>query len=275
MNAQECYEKSKAYHDNGQYARSQEYLQKARQLASVELPDVTPRKAVVFLAKKTYEFFEQEYNNSNEIRGIIKTYSELLATVHIETLKYRDTTDEVITNIIKPLELSDYELVSWLCTALQSSLKKKFPNHFYYIYQAFKPYGDDTSVSEKHGEIVMANITKELSNILMLVFVNELFRSIKEHYERVFQRDCPDEYRWLFTDKDKLSELWNELRGRAAMIMADCFKFMGIDIPLIDMEKIIFGDLDIVGEGADININKSIVFGPGGIKVKVTTKEED
>jgi len=73
------------------------YLKKAEQLGSeyakkwiaAKVPAVTPREAVVHLAEKANEFFEQEYKNSYEIHSIIKVYSELLAKSQMELTLYK------------------------------------------------------------------------------------------------------------------------------------------------------------------------------------------
>jgi tetratricopeptide (TPR) repeat protein len=273
MTAQECYKMGEACHAKGQYSEAQEYLQKALQLAKEELPNLTPRKAVVYLAEKANEFFEQEYKTSDEFSDIIKTYSELLARAQMEMLNYRDTTDEVINNVLKPLNLYYDKLSAWIFNTIQSSMIKKFPNKFYYTREAQKLFPDNTPDLDEFGNAVC----KELSNKLMSGFVIELYHSLKKHYERILQRDYSAEYHWFSTDKDRLDGLWNELYGRSICVVFDCLISLGLNISLTDMEKIIYGNLSIIinviGDGADINIINNFVC--ESIKVLVKTKDKE
>jgi len=279
MKAQECYEMGKAYHAQGQYEKSHKYYQKAIQLASEELPKVDAREAIKYLAEKAHEFFELEYYASSEIHNIIKKYSELLATVQMEFFNYRDTTDDVINNVIKPFDIYEYKLITWIFDTIRIARLKNFPNKFYYNYKIFRLFDDNPSPSdlEKISDDVLNAVTKEFAIKLMLGFVTELYRSIKEHYERILQTNYPIEYHIFLTDKDGLSGLWNELHGRSIKIVFDCIKSLGLNnIDIVNMEKIIYGNLniDVRGNDADINIIKNFVLGTEGIKVSVTTKEE-
>jgi len=259
MNAQEYYEKGKSFHSEGQYKKAQEYLQKARELASKELPNLKPRQAVVYLAERAYEFFDYEYNNvENEIHNIIKTYSELLAVAQVASFHYQDTTDEVINNVLKPLNLYYDKLEAWVFNTIQDSVIEKFPNKFYYIQIALTLF-DNTD------ELINA-VHKELSNKLKSIFVIELYRSIKKHYERILKTYYPNEYNFL--DKEGLDGLWNELYGRSIKLIFDCLQSLGLEISLIDMEKIIYGNIDVFGNEVDINIINHIVFGNSNIIIE-------
>ena len=135
-----------------------------------------PRQAVMYLAEKANEFFLQKYNNpSDEIHSIIKTYSELLAKSQMEFLHYRDTTNEAINEIIKPLTLYYDKLYEWIFNTIQSSMMERFPNRFFYEYQALTLYNDDTEDLDKLRNV----ICQELSNKLMSGYVVELYYSIK------------------------------------------------------------------------------------------------
>ena len=255
-----------AYFKSNNREDGMKYLKKAEQLGSdyakqwiaAKVPTVTPREAVVHLAEKANEFFEQEYNSSYEIHSIIKTYSELLAKSQMEFLHYRDTTDEAINKLIKPLTLYYDKLEEWIFSTIQSSMMKKFPNRFFYDYQAFSIYDDGTEDLDKLRNVVC----QELSNKLMSGFVVELYRSIKGHYEQVLQNDYPFEYQFFSTiDKKGLDGIWNELYGRSVRVVFDCLKSLGIDISLIDMDKIVYGNLDVTGQGGGVNIDKSAILG--------------
>jgi len=254
MKAQECYEKSKAYHENGQYAKSQEYLQKARQLASEELPSVTPSKAVEFLAEKAYDFFIQEYNCSEEFRNIIEGYTKFLAAYNVAEFRYLETNDEIINKVLKPLYAYHEKLIKWILHTIQSSLKKNFPYRFYYLFLVNKLYDDDTPEEDKFRAIHV-----EFASKLAFRFKVELYRSIKEQYEKALQRSHTLEYQY-FLMKGRIDELWHELSDKTDALMNDCFKCMGLNE--IDKENIqyIMGDIYDFKNAQNITfVNKSNV----------------
>ena len=216
----------------------------------------SPREAVIHLAEKANEFFEQEYHKSKEIHSIIKTYSELLAKAQMELLHYRHTTNKSINEIIKPYSLSYDKLTDWMFATIQNSLMKKFPYRSDCIHQALTLYND----SDEKPEMQRA-VCEVLANKMMSSFANELFRSIKEYYERVLQNEYPDEYGWFLNNKEWLNGLWNELYGRSIKIIYVGLQNFGIEISLIDMKKIVFGNLDVTGQGVGVNIDKSAILG--------------
>ena len=257
MNAQECYEMGEAYHAQGQYGKAQEYLQKAFQLAKMELPDVHPRKAVLYLAEKGYDFFEQEYNNlSNEIHSIIKTYSEFLATYHMAELHSSETTNEVIRNVLKPLNIYYDKLSAWIFNTLQSSNRKNFPNKFYYVRLAHSLYTDDQQGTDE----LLHSKYNEQSNLLMSGFVVDLYLSIKENYERVLRNNYPYEYHWLVNDKDGLSKMSSELYDRSMKFVLNCLKNLGVNISDKEIEKIIIQNQYVMGDKFEFNNAHSFTF---------------
>ena len=232
------------------------------EMKEAELNPVPPREAIVRLAEKAYEFFEQEYNNSNEIHSIIKTYSELLAIAQQERFHYRDNTDEVINKIIKPMHLYYDKLDEWIFNTIQSSLIKKFPMKAHLIRQAYKLYDDDDNA-------VMNAICNELSNKLMSGFVIELKHSLKKYHEIILKNNYPEDYEFFSNYKDGLEAIWDELYGRSVKIVFDCLQSMGLDISLIDKNKIIYNKVVVSSEGtAPINIIKNIIFGDIDVSVK-------
>ena len=223
MNARECYEKSKAYFDNGQYAKSQEYLQKARQLASEELPSVTYSKAVEHLAEKAYDFFIQEYNSSEEFLNVIKEYTKFLVAYHVAEFRNLETNDEVINNVLKQLYAYHEKLIKWILHTIQSSLKKDFPYRFYYLYLLFKLYDDDTPEAEKFRALQV-----EFANKLAFRFKVELYRSFKVNYETALQQKQYLDYQF-FLMQGRINVLWHDLSDKADALLNDCFKSMGLN----------------------------------------------
>jgi len=232
------------------------------EMKKAELNPVPPREAVVRLAEKAYEFFEQEYDTSDEIHSIIKTYSELLAVAQLERFNYRDTSDEVTNKIIKPMNLYYDKLDEWIFNTIQSSLIKKFPMKAHLCTQAYKLYDNDDN-------LVMHAICNELSNKLMSGFVIELSRAIKNPYEQIFQNHYPTEYHWFSEDRDRLEGVWDELYGRSVKVVFDCLKSLGLNISLIDKDKIIYNKVVVSSDGTTpINIIKNIIFGDINLTVK-------
>ena len=239
------------------------YKRNYDEMKEAELNPVAPREAVVRLAEKAYEFFEQEYNNnSGEIHSIIKTYSELLAIAQQERFHYRDNTDEVINKIIKPMYLYYDKLDEWIFNTIQSSLIKQFPMKSHLISQANKLYDNDDN-------LVMNAICNELSNKLMSGFVIELKHSLKKYHEIILKNNYPDDYELFSKYKDGLEAIWDELYGRSVKVVFDCLKSMGLDISLIDKNKIIYNKVVVSSDGdAPINIIKNIIFGDIDVTVK-------
>ena len=231
------------------------YKKNCAEMREAELNPVTPREAVVRLAEKAYDFFEQKYNASDEIHGIIKTYSELLAIAQMERFHYRDTSDEVTNKIIKPMNLFYDKLDEWIFNTIQSSLIEKFPMKSYLTRQAYKLYDDDDN-------LVIHAICNELSNKLMSGFVIELSHSIKKPYEKILQNHYPVEYNFFIEDKDRIEGIWDELYGRSVKVVFDCLKSLGLNISLIDKNKIIYNKVVVSSDGTTpINIIKNIIFG--------------
>jgi len=258
MTAQEYYEKGEILHAKGERSKAQEYLQKALQKAREELPDIDSPKALKYLANKAYEFFICEYkDSSNEIHSIIKKYSELLAVSQMEFLNYRDTKNDVIDNVLRPLNSYYDKLEEWIFNTIQSSMIKKFPNKFYYTRKALELFPDDTPDLDEFRNTQC----KGLASKLMSEFVIELYYSIKKHYEILLQKDYSVEYHWFSENKDRLDGLWSELYGRSIRVVFDCLISMGLKISLLDAEKIFYNtvNLEIIGNG-DLNVTKNWVF---------------
>ncbi|MCL2598033.1 MAG: hypothetical protein FWD66_10390 [Paludibacter sp.] len=225
----------------------------------------TPREAVMRLAEKANEFFEQEYNNpSNEIHSIIKTYSEFLAKRHMDILNGRHNIE-----VIKPLCLYSDKLTDWVFTTIQRSLKKKFPYRADYIHQVLKVHDADT----KEVDILINDVCTELSHKLMSGFVMDLWQSMKEHYERILQSDYPFEYNFLISKEEGLDGVWSELYGRSIKVIFECLKSLGLDIPALpDKEKIILGTNNV--NGINNNIVNYIVFGESNINSNIINQEK-
>ena len=223
--------------------------------------NATPRQSVEYLAEKAYEFFEQEYYASDEIHSIIETYTTLLARAQMARFHYQDNTDEVINKVIKPMYLYYDKLGAWMFNTIQSSLTEKYPTKSYYARQAYKLFDDDNSA--------MDAICKELSNKLRSIFVIELWHSIKKHYEKVLQNYYPTEYKFFTNDKDGMEGLWDELYGRSVQVVFDSLKSLGLNISLIDKDKIIYNKVVVSSDGTTpINIIKNIIFGDIDVTVK-------
>ena len=267
MNAQECYEKGGEFHSKGQHAKAQEYLQMALQLAHKELPKLTSPRAVEYLAEKAYEFFEQEFNASKDIRGIIKNYSEYLLNYHMAHLHYRDTKNEVISNVLKPLHIYYDKLGKWIFDTLQDSMRKNFPNKFYVIRLANSLY-DDTPEDSKEFHNAICN---HLSHKFYSGFLIDLYLLIKENYEEPFQRNFPSEYNYCLTaNSDGLDELWHELYNRAVKLVVDCLKDMGLIISDKEVEKITNNYSYNIGQM--VNVKNTVQGGStvyGGIHTQV------
>jgi len=203
------------------------------------------------LAEKANEFFEQEYNASDEIHSIIKTYTELLLKRHMDIINGRHIIDETI----KPLCLYSDKLTDWVFNTIQSSLKKKFPYKSDCVHQALTVYDND-------AEVISA-VCAELSHMLMDGFVMDLWQAMKEHYQRVLQNDYPYEYNLLnsISQEKWRNDIWEELYGRSIKVIFECLINFGIDIrPLIsDKDKIILGNLVINGQ-VGVNIDKSAIM---------------
>jgi len=256
MNARECYEKSKAYFDNGQYAKSQEFLQKARQLASEELPSVTPSKAVEHLAEKAYDFFIQEYNTSEEFLNDIKEYTKFLVEYHVAEFRGIETSDEVISKVLKSLYAYHEKLIKWILHTIKNSLQKDFPNRFYYIYQVNKMYDDGTPKAENFRVIHI-----EFANKLAFRFKVELYRSIKENYETALQQNQYLDY-LLFATQSGIDKLWHDLSDKTDALMNDCFKCMGLnemDNENITMQYVMGDKIEIKNAQNFTFVNKSNV----------------
>jgi len=234
-----------------------------------ELNPADAREAVVYLAEKANEFFEQEYHDSDEIHSIIKIYSELLAKRHMDILNGRHTINEVI----KPLCLYSDKLTDWVFTTIRSSLMKKFPYRSDYIRQAFTMYDDDT----EKIDVLMDAVCYELSHKLKSGFVMDLWQSMKEHYKRVLQNNYPFEYNLLTSNEKWIGGVWDELYGRSVKVIYDCLKNFGLEIPpLPDKEKIIFNKIEISNDGtAPINVSKNAIFGSIITKIEQTERKMD
>ena len=228
------------------------YKNNYAEMKEAELNPVTPREALVHLAEKANDFFEQEYRDSDEIKRIIKTYSELLAKRYMEIFNGLDKTNESVDETIKPL-LSYYDkLWEWIFTTIKSSMQKKFPRRAYFLNQVHTVCKDE--------EDMHSTICGELTGKLMSGFVFDLYNSMKEHFERVLQNDYPIEYASLHIKEEWINGVWNELYGRSIKVIYDCMKSLGLDIPL-DKEKFILGNLVVTGQGEGIIIDKSAIFG--------------
>lgn len=214
--------------------------------------DISHRKVVLCLAEKAYDFFEEEYNTSDEIHKTIEMYSTLLVGANIASFYNQDMMDEVIDKVIKPLYLSYDKLEELIFDMLNNAVSKIIYNRNYYITQAL-----NSNIEELKKDII-----KELSNKLKSEFVWILFPSIQKHYEKTLQKYYPNEYQFL-NNTDGVGELWNELYGKTLELIDMCLQAMGAGLSLIDKGKIFYGDTKFVVEENDKEIKD--IYSAGNI----------
>jgi tetratricopeptide (TPR) repeat protein len=212
-------------------------------------------KSVEYLSREAYNFFVQEYNTS-DIQKIIENYSTYLANAQMKMFHYEDTKNEVIENIIKPLNIYYEDLFSSLFDLLRTSLITDFPKKDYHIHIAMRLFGDNT---EDFDELRDA-VTKVLARELQSKFIVILYGAIKKHYENVLQNHYPVEYAFfLSNDKDGLEGLWGEIYGRAVELIVMCLQSLGLGIEVIDADKIIYCKAFIKKEAG--NVEKCAILG--------------
>ena len=218
---------------------------------------VSATEAMKRLADKAYGFFEEGYKSSPEFESLVQEYSIYRVKADVATLNGSDRIQE----IEKPLVEARDKLDEYLFNTVKSSLKQKFPNRSYYQVEAQKLWTDMEEYSN--------TLAKLFFDRMSVGFVCDLFYLLKKSCSDYMRANYPREAHFCLDNPDNADGWWNELYGRSVKISVDCMSSLGLDIPIVDMEKIIFGNLSVIGKGADINIIKNVVFGNLSIDVDV------
>ncbi|GHU77043.1 hypothetical protein AGMMS49992_23850 [Clostridia bacterium] len=218
---------------------------------------VSSNEAMKRLVERAYGFFEDKYKGSPELASLVKNYSIFRVKADVATLNGYDR----VQKIEKPLVIARDKIDEYLFNTVKESLKQKFPNRAYYQVEAQKLW---TDVEEYSNTLARCFFDK-----MAVGFISDLFYMLKDYCSGYMRANYPREARFCLEIPDNADGWWNELYGRSVEIAVGCINSLGLNIPIIEMEKIIFGNLSVIGKGADINIIKNIVFGNMAIDIDV------
>ena len=216
--------------------------------APPQINGVKPTDAIKILATKAYGFFEDEYRSSREFRVLISNYAEYRVKADVSILNGWDRRKE----IEKPLIVHRDKIDEYLFSLFKASLLKKFPKRSYYQVEAQKLF----SIDEFCETLARVFLDK-----LMVGFLPDLFYMLKDECSCYLRCNYPREAHLIMNNPDNMDGYFKELYGRSVKMIADCMCSLGINVPIIDADKIQFGPITIAENGACINIAKLIVFG--------------
>ena len=207
---------------------------------------VSPSEAMGLLAEKAYSFFECDYKSSSRFESLVEMYSTFRVEADVATLNGYDRIQE----IEKPLIQARDKLNEYVFDTVKSCLKKMFPNRSYYQIEAQKLWEDMDEYSN--------TLAKLFFEKMAIGFVPDLFYLLKKNCSNYMCINYPREAHFCLDNPDNADGWWNELYGRSVSVAVDCMGALGLNIPVVDMEKIVYGPVS-AGDGA-IAI-KNVVFG--------------
>ena len=87
----------------------------------------------------------------------------------MECLHKREATNEVINEVLKPLNIYFVKLYDWVFNTLQSSMMKDFPNMFYYTRLANTLYSNSEHDYDELQKALIIEVSNKLMPGLLLI----------------------------------------------------------------------------------------------------------
>jgi len=217
---------------------------------STLIEDVSPSDAVKILAEKAYGSFCEYYKTSSMLKNLVKQYAIYRIQADMRTL----IGSERIKDIELPLNVAHDKLNDFIFTGIKKSVLVKFPRRAYYQKKAEQLFGNDSD--SYHNELMEVILDK-----LLVGFLFDFFYLLKDECEIYLRDHYVFEANYILNNQEVTDGYFNELYGRCIQIIVDAMQSLGLNIPIIEMEKIIYGNLIIrMSEDTSLSIMHNIIM---------------
>jgi len=200
------------------------------------------RDATAHLADKAYSFFEDEYKNSQELELLIEEYASLRVDADVSIMNGWERQKGPVKAIEKAMD----RLNEFLYNSIHKSMLKQFPGRSLCIAKAEELFSTE--------ELLQA-IARLVMDRLLVEFINELSFPLWDNYKVFLRNRYPAEAMFILDDFDRRDGCYNELYGRCIKLTVTVMAALGVEMQLLESDKIIFGNFNAEGDIRTITKN--------------------